>query len=422
MTTGSAFPPYKTAPVRELIPYARNARTHSEAQVAQIAASIREYGFTNPVLVDGEKGVIAGHGRLLAARKLGMSEVPTIELSHLSEAQKRAYVLADNRLALSAGWDDSLLRIELSELQTEGFDLSLTGFDPSEIASILIDASDGLTDPDQVPDVPEHPVSEPGDLWLLGRHRLICGDSTDTSTVERVLDGVRPHLMVTDPPYGVEYDPNWRNKAYRTARDGPKGKKVGGKALGAVLNDDRADWREAWTLFPGDVAYVWHASLHTHAVVESLEAVGFEPRAQVIWDKTRPIIGRAHYHWQHEPCWYAVRKGATGHWHGDRKQTTIWPIEHRKSDTGHGTQKPVECMRRPIENNSSPGQAIYEPFSGSGTTIIACEMMGRACHAIELSPAYVDVAVQRWQAFTGKDALLEGKGQPFSAIAAERRP
>ena len=388
--------------------------------MAQIAASIREFGFTNPILIDGDRGVIAGHGRLLAARKLGLTEVPTIELAHLSDAQKRAYILADNRLALSAGWDEDLLRIELTDLQSEGFDLSLTGFDLDEIGSLLIAATDGLTDPDQVPDVPESPVSRAGDLWVLGRHRLVCGDSTDAATIHRVLAGVRPHLMVTDPPYGVEYDPNWRNHAYRTAADRPNGRKVGGKALGAVLNDDRSDWREAWALFPGDVAYVWHASLHARTVVESLEAVGFELRAQVIWDKGRPIIGRAHYQWQREPCWYAVRQGATGHWNGDRKQTTIWQIEHRKSDTGHGTQKPVECMKRPIENNSSPGQAVYEPFSGSGTTIIAAEMTGRACHAIELSPAYVDVAVQRWEAFTGQTAVAENR-RSFADVARERR-
>jgi DNA modification methylase len=421
MTIGPDFPAYKKARLTELIPYARNARTHTDAQVAQIAASIREFGFTNPILVDGDRGVIAGHGRLLAARKLGMTEVPIIELSHLTPAQKRAYVLADNRLALSAGWDQDLLRIEFSALQSDGFDLNLTGFDLDEIGAILIDASDGLTDPDEVPDVPENPVSRAGDLWLLGRHRVICGDSTNAETVMRVLAGVRPHLMVTDPPYGVNYDPNWRNKAYRTAADGPDDRKLGGKALGSVLNDDRSDWREAWAHFPGDVAYVWHASLHARSVVDSLEAVGFELRAQIIWDKQRPIIGRAHYHWQHEPCWYAVRNGATGHWNGDRKQTTIWQIEHRKSDTGHGTQKPVECMRRPIENNSSPGQVIYEPFSGSGTTIIAAEMTGRACLAIELSPAYVDVAVQRWQDFTGKVALLDETGRTFGDIADERQ-
>jgi DNA modification methylase len=379
--------------------------------VAQIAASIREFGFTNPVLVDGERGVIAGHGRLLAARQLGMDTVPTLELSHLSTAQRRAYVLADNRLALSAGWDEDLLRVELGDLQAEGFDLGLTGFDELEIAGFLAEPSAGLTDPDEVPAPPEVPVTRPGDVWLLGRHRLVCGDSTDPAAVAKALAGTRPHLMVTDPPYGVAYDPAWR------VRGGIAGE---GAAQGTVLNDGRADWREAWALFPGDVAYVWCASLHSHEVAESLLATGFGLRSQIIWDKTRLIISRGDYHWQHEPCWYAVRQGKTGHWAGDRKQTTVWAIGHQKSETGHGTQKPVECMRRPIENNSSPGQAVYEPFSGSGTTLIAAEMTGRACHAIELSPAYVDVAVLRWQAFTGLQATLEASREPWGTVVAQR--
>ena len=405
------FPPYKTAAVADLVPYARNARTHSEAQVAQIAATIREFGFTNPILVDGERGVIAGHGRLLAARKLGLAEVPTIELGHLTPAQRRAYVLADNKLALNAGWDDDLLRIELGELRDEDFDLGLTGFDPDEIGRLLIDATDGLTDPDAVPEPPADPVSRPGDVWLLGRHRLVCGDSTDPAVVERALAGVRPHLMVTDPPYGVEYDPAWRNRAGLSAT----------RRTGKVVNDHRADWREAWALFPGEVAYVWHGALHATTVAESLAACGFEIRAQIVWAKDRLVLGRGHYHWQHEPCWYAVR--GTGHWMGDRKQTTLWQIASTGQDaeTVHGTQKPVECMRRPIENNSSPGQAVYEPFSGSGTTIIAAEMTGRACHAIELSPAYVDVAVLRWQAFTGEQAVLEGSAMGFAEAQAHRR-
>lgn len=211
----------------------------------------------------------------------------------------------------------------------------------------------GLTDPDQVPEVPQQPVSRPGDLWLLGRHRLLCGDSTIAADVATVLNGVTPHLLVSDPPYGVNYDPSWRERF------------AGGDlATGKVLNDDRADWREAWALFPGDVAYVWHGALHAGIVAESLEVGGFAIRSQIIWDKTRLVIGRGDYHWQHEPAWYAVRKGRKGHWAGDRKQTTVWSIPHRKSETGHGTQKPVECMRRPIENNSSPGQAVYEPFCG----------------------------------------------------------
>jgi len=411
----SSFPTYKPAPVAELIPYARNARTHSDAQVAQIAASIREFGFTNPILVDGERGVIAGHGRLLAARQLGLTEVPTIELSHLSPAQRRAYVLADNKLALNAGWDDEMLRLELAELQCEGFDLGLTGFSDGELGMFLADQTAGLTDPDEIPPSPETPVSQPGDIWQLGRHRLICGDSTEAAVVEALLAGVAPHLMVTDPPYGVLYDPAWRNAALagsNTAR------------IGKVLNDHRADWREAWALFPGEVAYVWHGALHATTVAESLTACGFDVRAQIIWAKERLVLGRGHYHWQHEPCWYAVRNGGTGHWSGDRKQTTLWSIPSRDqdADTVHGTQKPVACMRRPIENNSSPGQAIYEPFSGSGTTLIAAEMTGRACHAVELSPAYVDVAVLRWQAFTGHQARLEGSGETFASITATRAP
>ncbi len=404
------FPDYKLASVASLIPYARNARTHSDAQVAQIAASIREYGFTNPVLVDGDRGVIAGHGRLLAARKLGMADVPTIELSHLTPAQRRAYVLADNRLALSAGWDAELLRIELADLQADGFDLALTGFDAAEIAGIFALPTGGLTDPDEVPAAPEVPVTRLGDVWQLGRHRLVCGDSTDPATVERALAGVRPHLMVTDPPYGVEYDPAWRNRAGLGST----------KRVGKVENDHRADWREAWALFPGDVAYVWHGALHASTVAESLTACGFQIRAQVIWAKDRLVLGRGHYHWQHEPCWYAVR--GQGHWAGDRKQTTLWQIASRAQDaeTVHGTQKPVECMRRPMENNSSPGQAVYEPFSGSGTTLIAAEVAGRVCHAVELAPAYVDVAVLRWQAFTGQQAVLEGGGATFGDVAAER--
>jgi DNA modification methylase len=397
-------------PAAALIPYAKNARTHSDAQVAQIAASIREFGWTNPVLVDGENGIIAGHGRLLAARKLGMSTVPVIELSGLSEAQKRAYIIADNNMALNAGWDNELLGLELGDLAALGFDLSLTGFDDLEIAALTSLGTSGLTDPDDIPETPERPTTLPGDVWLLGKHRLICGDSTNPADVERVLNGVKPHLLIADPPYGVSYDPSWRER-FGDGNDLARGK---------VLNDDRADWREAWALFPGDVAYVWHGALHAATVAASLEASGFAVRSQIIWDKTRLVIGRGDYHWQHEPAWYAVRKGRKGHWAGDRKQTTVWAIPHRKSPTGHGTEKPVECMKRPIENNSSPGQAVYEPFSGSGTTIIAAEMTGRCCHAIELNPAYVDVAVKRWQEFTGQSAKLEGDGRSFAEVAAER--
>jgi DNA modification methylase len=398
--------------IATLIPYVRNSRTHSDAQVAQIAASIREFGFTNPVLLDEANGIIAGHGRVLAARKLGMQDLPAIRLAHLTEAQKRAYVIADNKLALNAGWDEELLRLELKDLQDLNFDVALTGFSTEELDALMAPpGTEGLTDPDAVPEAPEHPVSVPGDVWLLGRHRLACGDCTDALVVEKALAGVKPHLMVTDPPYGVEYDPTAR-RSVQSKNSKP--------ARGVVLNDDRADWRDAWALFPGEVAYVWHSGTKAHVVAESLMASGFDMRSQIIWAKSKFVIGRGHYHPHHEPCWYVVRKGGSGHWGGSRKESTLWQIDHRKSETGHSTQKPVECMKRPIENNSSPGQAVYEPFSGSGTTIIAAEMTGRACHAIELNAAYVDVAIKRWQEFTGQAATLEGDGRSFTDVATER--
>jgi DNA modification methylase len=340
-----------------------------------------------------------------------MAQVPVIELAGMSEADKRAYVIADNKLALNAGWNLEALSLELGELDAAGFDLSLIGFKGDELAGLLNSGNPGLTDPDDAPYLPDEPVSRIGDVWLLGAHLLLCGDSTDPANVARVLSGVRPHLMVTDPPYGVNYDPSWRTKL----ADNPSE-----LARGKVLNDDRADWREAWALFPGDVTYVWHGALHAGTVAESLVSAGFVVRTQIIWDKTRLVIGRGDYHWRHEPAWHAVRKGRVGHWCGDRRQTTVWAIPHTKSETGHGTQKPVECMKRPIENNSSPGQAVYEPFCGSGTTIIAAEMTGRICHAIDIDPAYVDVAVKRWQAFTGKEAVLDGDSRSFTEIGVER--
>ena len=385
-------------PIERLIPYARNARTHTDEQVAQVAASIREWGWTNPVLVGEDGGIIAGHCRVLAGRKLGLAEVPVMLASGWSEAQKRAYVLADNQLALNAGWDQDMLRLELTELQAVDFDLGLIGFGDAQLAGLL-QSNPGLTDPDDVPEPPAVPVAQRGDVWRLGRHRLVCGDSTSADDVRAALGGVSPHLMVTDPPYGVEYSADWRNKALRA-----DGTPIAGRAIGKVTNDNRLDWREAWALFPGDVAYVWHADRHASAVQASVEAAGFNIRCQVIWAKGRFAIGRGDYHWQHEPCWYAVRKGKTGHWSGDRSQSTLWEISHSKSETGHSTQKPVECMKRPIENNSSPGQAVYDPFLGSGTTLIAAEMTGRVCHGLEIDPTYCDVIVERWQNFTGEKA------------------
>jgi DNA modification methylase len=398
-------------PVDRLVPSARNARTHSDAQIAEIAGSIRAFGFTNPILVGEHGDVVAGHGRLAAARQLGLSDVPVIPLQGLTELQRRQLVLADNRIALNAGWDLEMLHLELKDLSALGADLSLVGFTAHELAAALAPAvSTGLTDENETPALAETAVTAVGDIWCMVPHRLACGDSTDCNTVAALLNGLSPHLMVTDPPYGVEYDPSWRHRVgvNRSSR------------VGKVRNDERADWEAAWSLFPGSIAYVWHGALHATTVAESLVLHGFAIRAQIIWAKERLVIGRGDYHWQHEPCWYAVRK--KGNWTGDRKQTTLWSIPSggQDTETTHGTQKPVECMRRPMLNNSSPGQAIYDPFMGSGTTLIAAETTGRACLGIELDPLYVDVAVRRWQAFTGKQATLLAYGKTFDAIAAGR--
>lgn len=428
---------YKRIPVRDVVPSEENPRTHSQAQLEQLARSIREFGFTNPILVDEANRLIAGHGRLQAAIAEGLSEVPAIEVAGLSEPQKRALLVADNQLALNAAWDPELLQFNMAALKDEGFDLAVVGFTDEQLAGILADITTGQTDPDDAPAVPAVPVSRLGDVWLLGKHRLRCGDATKGTEVKALLRGVEPGLMVTDPPYGVDYDPEWRAAA---------GVNKNRAKMGKVLNDDRADWSAAWRLFPGDVVYVWHGGLHSVEVMKSLEGVGFIARAQIIWVKTRMALGRGNYHWQHEPALYAVRKGAkddtwqshgiadrfeeehvTGayavrkgkrsDWVGGRKQTTVWFIEPREGKgLGHSTQKPVEAMRRPIENNSLRGQSVYEPFCGTGTTIIAGQMTGRIVYAMEVSPGYIDVAVERWQNFTGKDATLEGTQQTFNQL------
>jgi len=406
-------------PVADLSPYVKNARTHPQEQVDQIAASMERFGFTMPMLVAESGTIIAGHGRLMAALQLGMDEVPVMIARGWSDEDRRLYTLADNRLAETSEWDPEMLQVEWAELRELGLgdDLSMIGFSEDDLNDLLpgalLEVTGGLTDPDDVPEVDEdHPISQPGDVWVLGDHRIVCGSSTDAETVALLLAGAKPHLMVTDPPYGVEYDPSWRERAGVAGGDYAKGK---------VLNDDNADWREAWALFPGEVAYVWHAGLFAGVVGESLIATKFKLRSQIIWNKGQLVLSRGDYHWQHEPCWYAVREGKTGHWAGDRKQVTVWDIEKpRKSETGHSTQKPIDCMRIPIENNSNPGDAVYEPFSGSGTTIIAAETTGRRCYAVELNPAYVDVAVRRWQEYTGRDAVLEGSGETFAETMAAR--
>jgi len=369
--------------------------------------------------------LIAGQGRVMACRSLGIDKVPVIKLGHLTDNQIKALRIADNALPERASWSTELLRAELHELKVADYPIELLGFDDVQLVSFM--AMPNSNDPEATPEPPENPVSRTGDLWCLGKHRILCGDSTKVEDVERMLGGKKPNLMVTDPPYGVEYDANWRNEtgiaedgSLQRLKTGKVRKYIGAKAIGKVENDDRADWSEAWKLFPGTVAYCWHAGRRASDVDLSFRSAGFEVRCQIIWHKGRMIIGRGDYHWAHEPCWYLIRKGSTGKWSGDRKQTTMWDIEHRASETGHSTQKPIECMRRPIQNNSKPGDYVYDPFLGSGTTCIAAEMMNRYCLGVEISAQYVDVCVRRWQDFVKAEATLEGDGRTFAEIAKAR--
>lgn len=434
-------------PIVDLVPRASNSRTHSAAQVEQIAALMLEFGWTTAVLRDEASEIIAGHGRIMAAAALyergheRFALAPVMTAHGWTDAQKRAYVIADNQVALNAGWDEALLGSELNDLSGAGIDLALIGFGTADLRRLMRGGAGGKTNPDAVPEVEKVVVSALGDQWILGDHVIRCGSSTDAADVTALLGGRVPHLMVTDPPYGVAYDPNWRSRA--------TGQKV--RATGLVLNDDRADWSEAWALFPGAVCYVWHGALHSGVVQASLEDNGFEMRSQIIWVKDRFALSRGHYHWRHEPAWYAVRKGQAAAWGGGRKRDTVWrvdglppenaavavaileevgaestvweiPMTVDDGSTGHGTQKPVECMRRPMEANSQEGDWIYEPFSGSGSSIIAGEQSARRVLAMELSPAYVDVAVRRWEAFAGQPAILEADGRTFAQVALERAP
>jgi DNA modification methylase len=372
-------------PTDTLIPYARNTRTHSEAQVAQIAGSIREFGFTNPVLIDGENGIIAGHGRVLAAQKLGLGKVPCIRLSHLTDTQRRAYIIADNKLALNAGWDEELLGLELADLREEGFDLELTGFDGDELANLLAETTEGQTDPDEVPEPPVDPVSVLGDVWVLGKHRIACGDCTDPLVVERAKGGSEIDHVVTDPPYGL-------------------GKKMSGGtwATKASHYSDMHDWDKV-------------------ADEEFLQVILAENVPSVVW-------GGNYFAVEPSRCWLVWNKpvfptmsDAELAWTNLDKNTKRFDSSRVHQTDGqklHPTQKPVELIKWCFKFVS--GDHCFEPFSGSGTTIIAGEMTGRCVHAIELNPAYVDVAVTRWQAFTGQQAIHEASGKTFDELKAEK--
>jgi DNA modification methylase len=394
-------------PIGQLIAYERNPRKNDRA-INRMMASIKEYGFAIPILARrrGEEiEVVDGHLRLKAAKKLKMTVVPVIFCDEWTDAQVKAFRLLVNRSVNWATWDEELLALELKDLDALDFDLSLTGFDPFEIDQFLFpDAADPSAD--QTPKRNEIAATRLGDLWICGEHRVLCGDATSTEAVAGLFGTERPKLLLTDPPYGVSYDPNWREEAGLGEQ----------RQTGVVKNDDRADWAEAYRLFPGDVAYIWHAGVHAGEVAAGLEACGFRIRAQIIWLKQHYALSRGDYHWKHEPCWYAVRAGKRSNWCGDRKQSTVWEVanlnpfggSNNEPATGHGTQKPVEIMRRPILNNTRSGDIVYDPFLGSGTTLIAAELTDRICCGIELDLRYVDVIIKRWEELTGKKAVLDG--------------
>jgi DNA modification methylase len=411
---------FENWPIEKCIDYARNPRKNDHA-VDRVAAAIKEFGFRVPIVAKSDGLVVDGHLRLKAAKKLGLTQVPVILADDMTEAQIKAFRLSVNKVAEFAEWDNDLLKIELQDLVAEGFDLSLTGFNMDEIGNLLAEPTQGLTDEDAVPEVPAVPITVEGDVWLLGRHRLMCGDSTSIDAVAKLMAGQKPNTMVTDPPYGVKLDQSWRDKA------------LGSKAMGKgnahlVENDDKADWTEVWALFEGNVAYVWHASSFTDVVMQSLRNVGLEPSQQIIWNKSVMVMGRSDYHFKHEPCWYAIRKGQTHNWKGDRKQTTIWdaaPPNHimggsKEEKTSHPTQKPAILYEKAYLNHTNPGEYVYEPFGGSGTSIVVCEKIGRQSLTMELDPKYCDVIVKRWQEFTGQEAKLEGSGETFNALASKR--
>jgi DNA modification methylase len=417
-------------PIDKLVFYARNPRKNDSA-VERMCSSIREFGFKIPVLARSDGEVVDGHLRLKAARKLGIGEVPVILCDEWSPAQVKAFRLMVNRSVTWADWDETALALELQELKESDFDLSLTGFDPGEIDSLLALEDDEAAN--ATPPLPESPVSRPGDLWQLGPHRVLCGDATSGEAVARLLAERKPLLMVTDPPYGIELDSEWRDRAGLNgcgpAEASYMKHRTEGHTETSISGDTRADWSEAFELVPSlEVAYVWHASKFTREVLDGLLRIGFLHHQQIIWNKGRTVLTRALYWFAHEPCWFVRKKNAP--WFGKAgENSTVWNSPSPKFIMGgsdedkydHPTQKPVELMRRPILNHLRRGELVYDPFLGSGTTLAAAELTQRICYGLELDPKYADVIVQRWQQLTGKQATLDGDARKFDEIAQGRQ-
>jgi site-specific DNA-methyltransferase (adenine-specific) len=390
------------------VPYERNARTHSSEQIAQIAASIQEFGFTNPILVANDDGIIAGHGRLAAAKDLGLKEVPVVVLDHLTPTQRRAYVLADNKLALNAGWDVDMLAAEIEGLQLLEFNLSLLGWSDDELAELMPEVEELPPEDaheESVPEPPADPVSKPGDVWLLGKHRVMCGDSTSIEAVEQLMDGGKADLLLTDPPYNVAYEGGTSEKL-------------------TIQNDDMSDedfrqfLRDVYSaadavMQPGAVFYIWHADSEGYNFRGAARDVGWQVRQCLIWKKSSLVLGRQDYQWKHEPCLYGWKEGAGHFWGSDRSQTTVLEFDKPSRNGEHPTMKPVELFQYQLENSTKRGGVVLDLFGGSGTTAIAAHKAGRVARLMELDPRYCDVIVKRWQDFTGKTATLESTGEPF---------
>jgi len=393
--------------IEKLVPYARNARTHSDEQVGQIAASIKEWGWTTPILVDEDGSIIAGHGRTLAAQRLQMTEVPVMVAKGWSDAKKRAYVLADNKLAMNAGWDNEMLALELGEIGDLGFDLDLTGFTADEIAALTPEQIEpGLTDEDEVPELPEQPVTVLGDVWVLGKHRLMCGDSTSIDAVDKLMDGQKADMVFTDPPYGVDYD---GGHATEKRRD-------------KLKNDDDVNMydlpvKNAYLASKDDAPiYLWFADRFATDVLEGLSEAGYQVRCWIIWNKNVAQFGAigAQYKAKHEPCIYAFKKGKAPNWNGPTNEVTVWDVSRDHKNSHHPTQKPTDLAKRAMENHKV--KLVLDLFGGSGSTLIAAEKTNRQAHLMELDTKYCDVIIKRWQDFTGKIAVHAETGKPFAEV------
>jgi DNA modification methylase len=404
MNTGERF---EKVNIDKLVPYSRNARTHSPEQILQLRASLREFGFVNPVLIDDKYNVIAGHGRIMAARAEGIKEVPCVFVSHLTEAQKRAYILADNKIALNAGWDMEMLRVELEELRDLDFNLELTGFDETEITALFEDTDKTKIEDDEfdlTAALEEAAFVMPGDVWTLGRHRLICGDATDADTVRRLMDGRKANLVLTDPPYNVSFE---SGSGLKIKNDNMKAEQFYNFLLSAFRN--LADSLES-----GGSAYIFHADTEGENFRRAFREAGFHLSGTCIWSKDSFVMGRSPYQWQHEPILYGWLKTGTHKWYAGRSESTIWNYAKPKRNADHPTSKPVDLLAYPIRNSSQPNGIVLDTFGGSGSTLIACEQTDRICHMLELDVMYASVILRRYAAFIGnggEDIACERNGE-----------